>query len=51
MNIPRSEVLRRYGCVFVVLIALMGCVPVALAQDWMPDANLRDCEVRADLGV
>jgi hypothetical protein len=50
MNIPRSEVLRRYGYVFVVLIALMGCVPVALAQDWMPDANLRT-EVRADLGL
>ena len=50
MNIPRSEVLRRYGYVFVVLIALMGCVHVALAQDWMPDANLRT-KVRADLGL
>ena len=50
MNIPRSEVLRRYGYVFVVLIALMGCVHVALAQDWMPDANLRT-EVRTGLGL
>ena len=50
MNIPRSAVLKRYGYVFVVLIALMGCVPVAFAQDWMPDANLRT-EVRADLGL
>ena len=50
MNIPRSEVLRRYGYVFVVLITLMGCVPVAFAQDWMPDANLRTA-VRSALNL
>ena len=50
MNIPKRKVLRRYGYVFVVLIALMGCVPVAFAQDWMPDANLR-VAVREDLGL
>ena len=42
--------LRVYGYIFVVLIALMSYVHVALAQDWMPDANLR-AEVRADLGL
>ena len=50
MNIPKREVLRRYGYVFVVLIALIGCVPVALAQDWMPDANLRTA-VRSALDI
>ena len=50
MNIPRSEVLRRYGYVFVVLITLMGCIPVAFAQDWMPDANLRTA-VRSALNI
>ena len=50
MNIPKREVPRRNGYVFVVLIALMGCVQVALAQDWIPDANLRN-SVRTALSL